>query len=138
MACGFFGHRDAPDEIRGEVLLAIDKLIEEGERRFYVGNNGAFDRIVQEVLKEVSERRGDVEYAIVLTSFDELEQAAVLGPTMIPEVLSRAPRRFAVDRLGEWVLCRCDKLIVYYRHRFSHCEKWVAKARRRRIRMIEV
>ena len=54
MACGFFGHRDAPDEIRGEVLLAIDKLI------------------------------------------------------------------------------------VYYRHRFSHCEKWVAKARRRRIRMIEV
>ena len=44
MTCSFFGHRDAPDTVRGILKDTVLKIIDEkGIKKFYVGNNGNFD-----------------------------------------------------------------------------------------------
>lgn len=138
MACCFFGHRDAPGSVRGEIAAAIEKRIGEGEREFFVGNNGAFDRMVQAILHEIAERSGEIEYVVVLSSPSELGGVADGLPTMLPDGIECAPPRFAIDRRNEWMLRHCGCAIVYYRHRFSSCEKWVEKARRRGMHIIEI
>lgn len=49
--CTFFGHRDCPEEIRPKLRETLVRFIEDyGVDQFYVGNQGAFDRIAREVL----------------------------------------------------------------------------------------
>ena len=55
MVCAFFGHRDAPIEIRNKIKETVINLIEEKDvTKFYVGNNGNFDGMAWSVLKELS------------------------------------------------------------------------------------
>ena len=138
MACCFFGHRDASDSVRGELVSAIEKMIAEGERDFFVGNNGAFDRMAQMALHEIAERRGGIECTVVLSSLAELGSVAADLPTMLPEGMEHVPPRFAIDRRNEWLLRHCGSAIVYYRHRFSSCEKWVGRARHRGMYIVEI
>ena len=57
MVCTFFGHRNTSDEIAPQLKAQIIRLIEkENVDRFLVGNNGSFDRIVREILKEIAEK----------------------------------------------------------------------------------
>ena len=45
MTCTFFGHKDAPQEIRPLLRDVLLDLIEhQGVTQFYVGNQGSFDR----------------------------------------------------------------------------------------------
>ena len=42
--CCFFGHKDTPETIKGNLFAAIEQLIvEHGVETFYVGNQGSFD-----------------------------------------------------------------------------------------------
>lgn len=44
MNCTFFGHADAPSEVKNKLREEVVKLIENrGVDRFYVGNHGSFD-----------------------------------------------------------------------------------------------
>jgi len=55
MKCTFFGHRDAPGEIRDKIKEAVINLIEqENVTEFYVGDKGSFDRMSLSVLKELA------------------------------------------------------------------------------------
>ena len=67
MVCTFFGHRDAPEEIRRELSSTIQKIVErDANCVFYVGNQGNFDRLVLTVLKELVENYPSIRYYIVL------------------------------------------------------------------------
>ena len=60
MTCTFFGHRDAPDTIKPILREKIIDLIENrGVDLFYVGNQGAFDRMTIKVLRELKEKYPD-------------------------------------------------------------------------------
>ena len=53
MVCTFFGHRNAPETIKTSLRATLIDLIEnKNVNMFYIGNNGAFDRMVRESLKE--------------------------------------------------------------------------------------
>ena len=53
--CTFFGHRDCPDTIKPKLRTVLVELIEQHSvSGFYVGNKGAFDRMVLSVLRELS------------------------------------------------------------------------------------
>ena len=64
--CCFFGHHDAPMTIRQPLQSAIQKLIvEHGVTQFYVGDKGAFERIVASVLREMKKDYPQINYKIV-------------------------------------------------------------------------
>ena len=55
ITCTFFGHRDAPSEIREKVKDAVIELRNKcGVDMFLVGDSGGFDRIVKSVLTELA------------------------------------------------------------------------------------
>lgn len=67
MTCTFFGHRDVSREIEKPLTAAIIDLIEnKGVKKFYVGNQGGFDRMVRARLKELKKKYPHIEYAVVL------------------------------------------------------------------------
>ena len=52
--CTFFGHRDAPDQLKPKIKDAVLSLIQRGFTQFYVGNQGAFDRMVLGELEKLA------------------------------------------------------------------------------------
>ncbi len=66
MICTFIGHRDAPKEIKPTLKKVLVDLIEnKNVNMFYVGNNGSFDFMVKDVLKELHQIY-PIKYYIVL------------------------------------------------------------------------
>ena len=97
MACIFFGHKDAPSAARCNLKKVILDLIEkEAVKKFYVGNNGNFDLLVQSVLKEISRTHHDIVYRIVLSRLDECAIGGEQVKTVFPEGLEGVPPRFAI------------------------------------------
>ena len=54
MKCTFFGHRNAPFDLKNELIKCIEKLINESDTNvFYIGTQGRFDILVWESLTEL-------------------------------------------------------------------------------------
>ena len=58
MVCTFFGHRNAPNEIKPILREKIIELIEnKNANMFYVGNNGSFDYMAREILNPLQKSK---------------------------------------------------------------------------------
>ena len=65
-ACTFFGHKNAPQDLKIAIKEIISELIgEHGVNRFYVGNHGQFDSMVRSILKELKAVFPQINYFVV-------------------------------------------------------------------------
>lgn len=65
--CTFFGHHDCPSEVKPKLREALTDLIENHlVDIFYVGNKGAYDRMVRSILRELAQKYAHIHYAVVL------------------------------------------------------------------------
>ncbi len=137
MICTFFGHRDAPNHIKGSLRVEVLRLInEKGVKRFYIGNNGSFDYMAQSVLQEIAMAYEDVKYAIVLSAINECAMNGDQEHTIFPEGLECVPPKFAIPRKNDWLIKQCDVVVVYAKYHFSNSFKYAQKAARRGARII--
>lgn len=86
-ACTFFGHRECSDTVKCNLRKVIMELIAiYGVEMFYVGNQGRFDAIVRNVLRELKEEYPQIDYAVVMAympcNHNENEDTS---DTMLPE-----------------------------------------------------
>ena len=66
-ACTFFGHRDCPADIRNRLKETLVDLIENHSVDFfYIGNQGQFDAMARNVLRELKTVYPKIEYTVVL------------------------------------------------------------------------
>ena len=63
MNCTFFGHRDAPSNIKSNLEREIMSLSDKGVKHFYVGNNGNFDFLVQTTLNKLANQNPNLKYS---------------------------------------------------------------------------
>ncbi len=139
MNCMFLGHRDAPDLIKEILYREILSLIEkEGVKEFYVGNNGNFDFLVQTVLKKISKERRDIEFSIVLSFLGEKALSNNQEATFFSIEIENALPRFAISKRNEWLIKKTDFAIVYQRRRFSNSARWIEKAEKRGVKIINI
>ena len=139
MICMFLGHKDTPDSVKPYLKEAILKLItERGIKQFYVGNNGNFDFYAQRMLKEIAQTHTEVEYGIVLSYIHECAIGGEQEATLYPEGLESTPLRFCISKRNEWLLKRSDFLIAYVAHKFSNSYKWLERARKRGLHIINL
>ena len=129
--CCFFGHRDAPGTLRPLLRETVEHLILTKQAdRFIVGDHGAFDRMVQGVLKESEERYG-IDYNVMLTAFPVGKSADELPcHPLIPENLERIPPRFAIARVNRQIADMSDMGVTYVTRTFGGA--WEAKERLRK------
>ena len=125
MVCTFFGHRDLYEDVSAPLYHAIRQLIEKGVTTFYMGHNGAFDRAVLGALKKAKTAYPQIRYAVVLAYLPNEQQDE---PTVYPEGLEQAPRRFAIDRRNRWMVKQADFVITYVRSDFGGAAKFQALA----------
>ena len=134
--CTFFGHRDCPGSVKPYLRAALVELIERhGVEQFYVGRQGAFDRMALSVLRELAEKYPHICYAVVLERLPGTGgRLAVPRPdeTIFPSGLESVPPRWAVLRRNEWMLKRADYVVTYVTHSWGGAARFAKKAARQK------
>lgn len=120
-ACTFFGHRDCPDSIKGRLREEIERLISHHcVDTFYVGTQGAFDRMAYAVLKELQNKYPSIKAYRVLAYMPKLSVVAadrsVLDDTILPEGIEKAHPRYAIVWRNNWMTDKSDYVICYVTH----------------------
>lgn len=137
-ACTFFGHRDCPSEIKVKLHEVLIDLIEnQAVDMFYVGNNGAFDRLVRAVLRELAQKYAQIQYAVVLERMPT-EQDGTAQDTMLPEGIEEVPPRFAISWRNNWMLHKSDFVVCYVTRSWGGAAKFAETAKRRKKTVINI
>lgn len=120
MVCCFFGHKDAPETIRGTLEATIRRLIEQdGVDCFLVGHQGAFDRMALSSLRRLKREYPKISYAVVLAYLPgktEEDPLYVPDETMYPEGLETVPPRFAISWRNKWMIRNSHVVVTYVTH----------------------
>ena len=135
-ACTFFGHRDCPSSIKPKLREVLIDLIENHDVDvFYVGQQGAFDRIVRSVLKELVLVYPYIRYAVVLErlptkhhEFDTYDYS----DTMLPEGIETVYPRYAIPWRNKWMLNHSDYVVTYINHSWGGAFHFVEMAERQK------
>ena len=138
-SCTFFGHHDCPAAVKPKLYAALVELIElHSVDMFYVGHNGAFDRMAHSLLRELSEQYPHIRYAVVLARLPGAKSEEDLSDTIFPEGLELVPPRFAVDRRNRWMLNRADHVLCYVTHSWGGAAKFAELAVRQKKNVINL
>lgn len=128
-ACTFFGHRDCPEEVRGQVQRVVEDLIlHHGVDSFYVGHQGRFDAIVRGVLRQLEQEYPQICYGVVLVDVPKGWEDT--SDTMLPEGIEAIHPRYAIDWRNNWMLKRSDFVVTYITHSWGGAAKFAQKARK--------
>ncbi len=119
MQVTFFGHWDTPRDIRPLLEETIIDLIENYDANiFYVGNQGAFDGLVLNVLRCLKLDYPHIVYAVVLPycpiKKDEwTDENYYRNEAIFPEGLEKTPPRFAILKRNRWMIDNSDTVVTY-------------------------
>ena len=139
MTCTFFGHKDAPQEIRPLLRDVLLDLIEhQGVTQFYVGNQGSFDRMALKMLKEF-EKPYSIAYDVVLAYLPrKTDPFFTAYYTILPEGIETVPPRFAIEYRNKWLIEHSDLVITYVERSFGGAAKFKALAEKKGKRIVEL
>lgn len=138
MTCTFIGHKNCPFSVKKKLECTILELIAKGVNRFFVGNNGNFDYLVQETLAELIKKGVSVNVSIVLSYINENSISGHQKLTVFPEELANALKKFAISKRNEYLLKNSSILVCYVNNTFSNAYKWTEKARKKGLEIIEI
>ena len=134
--CTFFDHHDCPSEVKPKLREILIGLIENHSVDvFYVGNKGAFDRIVRSVLRELVQEYPQINYAVVLERMPVKRDEDVLedySDTMLPEGIEEVHPRFAIVWRNKWMLRQSDYVVTYVTHSWGGAAQFAAMAERQK------
>lgn len=134
--CTFFGHSDAPHDLRSAIKGKITALIEQhGVELFYVGNHGQFDSMVRSVLKELAATY-PIGYSVVLAYFPNERTAE--ENTLLPEGIELCHPKGAIDFRNKWMLERSDYVITYVTRSWGGAAKYKKAALKCKKTVIEL
>lgn len=141
-ACTFFGHRDSPSSIKPKLREVLIDLIENHDVDvFYVGQQGAFDRIVRSVLKELVLVYPYIRYAVVLerlpTKHHEFDTCDY-SDTMLPEGIEIVHPRLAISWRNKWMLKQSDYVVTYITHSWGGAAQFAEMAERHKKNVINL
>ena len=131
----FFGHRDTPQWVEPLLQAALKELIENRKvTSFYVGNQGAFDRMARRTLKRLKGEYPLLECEVVLAYIPvkRLELEDEYGfETICPEGIENTPPRYAIAKRNRWMLDRSDYVLTYVKYTSGNAARLKEMAERR-------
>ncbi len=139
MTCTFFGHRDAPADIKLILRNALLDLIEnQGVSRFYVGNQGKFDLFAIDLLKAFENSHG-IEFIVVLPYLPKRKAPFFEDcKTILPEGIETTPPKFAIDFRNRWMIDHSEVVVTYVNRTFGGAYKFKCLAKRKDKIVIEL
>ena len=115
LACTFFGHSDCPETIKPNLrAVLIDLIVNQNVEMFYVGNQGRFDAIVRNVLRDLKMDYPSINYAVVLAYMPgKQSEYDDYSDTMLPEGIETVHPRYAISWRNNWMLKKSDYVVTY-------------------------
>ena len=113
MICTFFGHRDTPYNIKEKLKSVIIDLIEnKNVDTFYIGDNGAFDRMAREILKELKNKYG-INYYVVMAYIPKKSEYEDYGDTVYFDELNTKPYKCRIIERNKIMLGKSDIAVTH-------------------------
>lgn len=142
MTCTFFGHRQIHnlDEVRIKLFDTLSDLIKNrGIRKFLEGNNGAFDKAVLRVLRELA-KIYDIDYIVVRAYINKKDEYDDIKPyeSVYPEVLEKTPLRFSIDKQNRFMIKMSEIVITYIENPFGGAGKYAEVCEKRNMEIIRL
>ena len=141
ITCTFFGHRDAPWEIKDKLKNAVIELItQRGVELFLVGDSGGFDRMVKNVLSELQPIY-DFKFFVVLSRIptkNRSEQYFDYSISVVPDGIESVLPRFRIDFRNKYMLNSSDYVISYIEREYGGAFKYYEKAKRKKLTVINL
>lgn len=135
-ACTFFGHHDCRASIKPKLREVLIDLIEnQSVDMFYVGNKGAFDRLVRSVLRDLAQEYPQINYSVVLERLPGKQNEDYpedFSDTMLPEDIEEVPPRFAIVWRNKWMLRQSDFVVTYITHSWGGAAQFAEMATRQK------
>ena len=140
MICSFFGHRKVADGLAQVLFRELSAIIETANTdiTFYVGDKGQFDRLVQMTLVSLKDKHPDIKVYVILDYIPVGYKNYHGLPTLIPETVERAPKRFAMSYRNRWMINECDLAVVYYYDVTGNTRKHVDMLERKKKTIINI
>lgn len=111
--CTFFGHRDTPDRIKTKLRTVLIDLIENKMvDTFYIGNNGAFDKMARELLKEL-EGTYKINHYVSLAYIPKNDLFDDYSDTIYFDELNAKPYKFRIVERNKLMLEKSDIVITH-------------------------
>ena len=133
--CFFIGHRDTPASILPKLREAVERHITEyGVNEFVVGKYGGFDSLAAQAVREAKQRHPRIRLTLLLPYYDPhktIELPRGFDGSLYPDGLEHAPRRAAIVRANQYMVCHSDYLIAYDAGRIGNTRKLLEYARHR-------
>ncbi len=135
MICTFFGHKDTSNKVEPILRKILIDLIEnKNVNEFYVGNNGRFDVMVKNILRELRRLYTDIDFSVVLAYMPkEKDEHGIedFSDTIFPEGLELVHPRYAIVKRNKWMVEQSDYVVTYVEHRFGGAAQFKELAERK-------
>ena len=133
MIVTFCGHSklNRTDGFSRWLNIILPSLIEGGADTFYLGGYGDFDAVAASAVRKQKESYPHIELVLVLAYLDrEIDASRYDGTTYPP--LEKVPRRYAIVRRNEWMVCESDVVISGVLHSWGGAAKTLEFAQRKK------
>ncbi len=139
--CAFFGHREIWENIDSKLNDVLIELIEKkGVTKFYVGNQGAFDKIAVNVLRKLRKKYIHIQYNIVLAYIPS--KGSCYGyesvETIYPDGLENVLPKYAIIKRNQWMIERSDVIVTYVRYSVGGAAKAKEYAEKKGKKIINI
>lgn len=135
--CFFIGHRDAPQALLPQIKASIERYITAQEvAEFYVGNHGAFDRLVIQALMDAKIAYPWIKLYMVISyhpSSRTIYVPSSFDGTYYPNNMECVPPRYAIIRANRAVIAQVDYVLAYCRRQSGNTHAFVEYARRQKV-----
>lgn len=107
--------------------------------KFYVGNQGNFDRMVICCLKELKEQY-NINYAVVLAYLPHNKQSGNdnFTNTILPDGIETVPIRFAISYRNKWMIEQSDYVIAYVKFSLGGAAQFMNIAEKKKKVVINI
>ena len=139
--CAFFGHSEVRENIDFRLTnILIDLIENEDVSNFYVGNHGAFDRLVTDKLRDFKKRYPHIKYSVVLAYLPSKETLYKYksAETIYPEGLESALPKYAIIKRNQWMIKQADVIVTYVRFAVGGAAKAKEYAEQKSKRIINI
>ena len=137
MVVTFCGHRSVSqsEAVRAWLTECVEKLIQEGATKFYLGGYGAFDNMAASVVWKLKKEYPSICSILVLPYLDRKMDAEYYDMTTYPP-LETVPKRYAIARRNQWMVQAADVVVAYVCYDWGGAAKTLEYARRYKKRII--
>lgn len=138
MKITFCGHKEVLDSKCVEAWLrkVCSELICHGAKEFLLGGYGRFDFLCTEVLRDLKKQHPHIRLILVLPYLNSSMHTDGYDETVYPP-LESVPKRFAISRRNEWMVCESDVVVAYVICSYGGAANTLDYARRKKKQIIQ-